>query len=109
MRLANLVGAVATGLSDAVQDAALTAGGVDARSAAALVALLDFAPSGSVHVLSQIVGLTHSGGVRLVDRLAGAGHVQRGPGTDARSITVELYDPGPHAGRADPPAQSRRD
>jgi MarR family transcriptional regulator, negative regulator of the multidrug operon emrRAB len=89
-RLTNLVGAMATGLTDRVNAAIVEAAQLDGTAPAALVALLDFSPNGSVHVLSQIVGLTHSGGVRLVNRLASAGLVQRGPGADARSITVGL-------------------
>lgn len=93
-RLANLLGAAATGLTDAVDDAAAADPPLDARAAAALVALLDFAPSGPVRMLSQVVGLTHSGAVRLVNRLAAAGYVARGAGTDSRSVTVTLTAQG---------------
>jgi MarR family transcriptional regulator, negative regulator of the multidrug operon emrRAB len=89
-RLANLLGALATGLVDRVSAASSETAHLDGSAPAALVALLDFSPHGSVHVLSQIVGLTHSGGVRLVDRLVAAGLVERGAGADARSITVSL-------------------
>lgn len=92
-RLANLLGTVATGLTDRVADAVDT-GEIDGSAQRALVALLDFSPSGSVHTLSQIVGLTHSGAVRLVDRLAAAGYVHRGPGTDDRSVTIGLTRAG---------------
>ena len=63
-RLANLLGAVATGLADRVADSVDTTA-LDSRSQMALVALLDFSPKGSVHTLSQVVGLTHSGAVRI--------------------------------------------
>ena len=97
-RLANLLGAAAAGLTDAVDDAAAAAGPrLDARAATALVALLDFAPSRPVRMLSQVVGLTHSGAVRLVDRLAAAGYVERGPGPDSRSVTVALTGQGRRA------------
>lgn len=89
-RLANLLGAVATGLTDRVNAATADAARVDGSAAASLIALLDFSPNGSVQRLSQIVGLTHSGGVRLVDRLVGAGLVERGAGSDARSLTIGL-------------------
>src|SRR5215831_11781428 len=49
-RLANLLGAVATGIDDAVIGA-LTSDGLDATTATALVALLDFSPAGSVERL----------------------------------------------------------
>ncbi len=96
-RLANLLGAAAAGLTDAVDDAAAAGPRLDARAATALIALLDFAPSGPVRRLSQVVGLTHSGAVRLVNRLAAAGYVERGPGTDSRSVTVTLTGPGRRA------------
>lgn len=88
-RLANLLGAVATGLTDRVADAVDTEA-LDGRARTALVALLDFSPRGSVHTLSRVVGLTHSGAVRLVDRLEAAGYVHRGPGTDDRSVAIGL-------------------
>jgi DNA-binding MarR family transcriptional regulator len=59
-----------------------------------LIALLDFSPAGTVQALSQICGLTHSGGVRLVNRLGVAGYVERGPGRNARSVTVTLTPSG---------------
>lgn len=91
--MANLLGAVATGVTDAVSD--LTASGdLDGRAAVALVALLDFTPAGSVRHLSQVMGLSHAGTVRLVDRLADSGYVERRPGTDSRSITVTLTTAG---------------
>jgi MarR family transcriptional regulator, negative regulator of the multidrug operon emrRAB len=92
-RLANLLGAVATGLTDAMDDSGL-GDGLDSSAQAALVAMLDFSPSGSVRRLSQIIGLTHSGAVRVVNRLADAGWVRRGPGADARSVTVALTPAG---------------
>jgi MarR family transcriptional regulator, negative regulator of the multidrug operon emrRAB len=98
-RLANLLATLATGLSDQIN--AITAGvaALDGSAPAALVAMLDFSPAGSVHLLSQIVGLTHSGTVRLVDRLVDAGLARRGPGRDARSITVSLTREGKRLAR----------
>jgi MarR family transcriptional repressor of emrRAB len=93
-RLVNLLGALATGLSDRMQDAAHAIAHLDGSAPAALIALLDFSPSGTVQTLSEICGLTHSGGVRLVDRLAAAGYVERGPGRNARSVTVTLTSAG---------------
>jgi MarR family transcriptional regulator, negative regulator of the multidrug operon emrRAB len=92
-RLANLLGAVATGLADRVADSVDTTA-LDGRAQMALVALLDFSPKGSVHTLSQVIGLTHSGTVRLVDRLVDAGYVHRGPGADDRSVSIGLTRAG---------------
>jgi DNA-binding MarR family transcriptional regulator len=94
VRLANLLGAVATGLTDNDYEVVSAVAELDGRAAAALVALLDFTPSGTVRVLSQVVGLTHAGGVRLVNRLVQAGYVERKPGGDARSISVDLTSRG---------------
>jgi DNA-binding MarR family transcriptional regulator len=98
-RLANLLAATATGLTDAMNDSMSEATGVDGAAVQALVALLDFAPGGTIHRLSLVLGLTHSGAVRLVDRLESAGYVQRRTGTDARSRTITLTRPGRTAAR----------
>ena len=95
-RLANLLGALAVGLGDALEDA-FNQEGFDLRSGAALVALLDFSSSGSVQRLSQVIGLTHSGTVRLVDRLSADRLVERYPGGDLRSLRVGLTAAGRRA------------
>ena len=87
-RLVNLVGALTTGLTDAINDAITAVTGLDPVASTALIALLDFLPGGSVRRLSQAVGLTHSGAVRLLDRLVAAGLVARGTGDDARSRSI---------------------
>jgi DNA-binding MarR family transcriptional regulator len=89
-RLVNLLGALAVGLTDAAVGDVAAHSELDHTAAAALVALLDFAGSGSVQRLSQLVGLSHSGSVRLVNRLAEAGLVERRPGADARTLAVRL-------------------
>ena len=81
-RLANLLGAVAIGLTDAAD--------LDSTSSAALVAMLDLARSASVQRLSLLIGISHSGTVRLVNRLADTGLVERRPGPDGRTVTVAL-------------------
>jgi len=89
-RLANLIGVVATGLNDQTSMAMVDAARLDGAAPAALVALLDFTPGGSVDTLSRVVGLTHSGTVRLVARLVEAGLVERTTGDDARTVLVTL-------------------
>ena len=93
-RLVNLVGALATGLTDAVNDGVTEVTGLDPAASTALIALLDFLPGGSVRRLSQVVGLTHSGAVRLLDRLVDAGLVARTTGVDARSRSITLTRAG---------------
>ncbi len=92
-RLANLLGALSLGLHDAV-DGTLEREGVDARTGAALVALLDFLPDGSVRRLSETIGVTHSGAVRVTDRLEACGYIQRAPADDLRAVRLRLTASG---------------
>ena len=94
LRLGNLLAAAALGLTDRLQELGHEVAGVDAAAATALVALVDFSPHGSLRRLSQVLGLTHSGAVRLVDRLAEAGLVSREAGQDERSRAVVLTRKG---------------
>jgi MarR family transcriptional repressor of emrRAB len=93
-RLANLLGAAAIGITDRMQDAARDTAGLGGSDPTALVALLDFSPQGTIEALSQICGLTHSGAVRLVNRLVAAGYVTRDPGSNARSVAITLTAAG---------------
>jgi MarR family transcriptional repressor of emrRAB len=99
-RLANLLAAAALGLTGRLQELGSEAAGMDSAAATALVALLDFSPHGSLRELSEILGLTHSGAVRLVDRLAAGGLVTREPGRDERSRAVTLTEQGRTAAHA---------
>jgi DNA-binding MarR family transcriptional regulator len=91
---ANLLGAFALAVADRTTAAVAAAGEVNPSAAAALSALLHFLDRPSVDQLRQVLGLTPSGAVRLVDRLAAAGLVTRGPGSDGRSRSVELTPAG---------------
>ncbi len=93
-RAANLFGALSLVIADQSADAMDEAGGASPSAAAALSALLHFLAAPSVDLLRQVLGLTSSGTVRLVDRLEQAGYVRRGPGTDGRSVSVTLTDSG---------------
>ena len=93
-RQANLLATVALGLADRLGDLAADGVQLDATAATALVGLLDFTPHGSVRALSRVIGLTHSGTVRLVTRLVSAGLAERGDAADARATTVSLTDHG---------------
>jgi MarR family transcriptional repressor of emrRAB len=98
-RLANLVAALSLAMSDQVADAAARASGLTNAAPAALVALHEAGRGRSIDYLSQLVGLTHSGAVRLVDRLVADGYVMRGDGKDARSIGLSLTRRGADAAR----------
>jgi DNA-binding MarR family transcriptional regulator len=96
-RDANLLGALGLALADRLAVAAEPAAG--ASAAAALVALSGRAARGSIDALAGIVGLSHSGTVRLVDRLARDGHVERRRGADQRSAALVLTPAGRRAAR----------
>jgi DNA-binding MarR family transcriptional regulator len=87
---ANLLGALSLVIADRMADAMAEAGGRPESGAAALSALLHFLDRPAVDQLRQVLGLTSSGTVRLVDRMAESGYVQRGPGADGRSTSVSL-------------------
>lgn len=95
----NLLGALALVVADATTDAIGARAGRSISDAAALSALLQFLDKPSVDRLRQVLGLTPSGTVRLVDRLATAGLVRRGPGDDRRSTSVALTAGGRRAAR----------
>ncbi|MFE3988858.1 MarR family winged helix-turn-helix transcriptional regulator [Nocardia tengchongensis] len=57
---------------------------------AALAAMHQFLDGASVTQLSSVLGLTHSGTVRLVDRLVTEGLVERGGAQDGRAVSVAL-------------------
>jgi DNA-binding MarR family transcriptional regulator len=94
---ANLLGALSLLITDRMADAMAEAGGRPESGAAALCALLHFLDRPSVDRLRQVLGLTSSGTVRLVDRLAAMGYVRRGAGADGRSTAVELTVLGQNA------------
>jgi DNA-binding MarR family transcriptional regulator len=100
---ANVLGALALAVAGqipvTVTPTPTSAGGRSDSAAAALSALYHFPGQITVDRLGQVLGLTHSGAVRLVDRLAGAGLVERAPGTDRRSRSVRLTAAGRRAAR----------
>jgi DNA-binding MarR family transcriptional regulator len=61
---------------------------------AALVALRQFLAGRTTEDLAQATGLTHSGAVRLVDRLVDTGLAERRPGRDGRSLSIVLTASG---------------
>jgi len=93
-REANVLGALALVLADQTAQAVAAAAGQSASAAAALSALAQFLDRPTLDQLRQVLGLTPSGAVRLVDRLVEAGLVSRGPGADGRSRAVQLTAQG---------------
>jgi MarR family transcriptional repressor of emrRAB len=93
-RLANVLGAFVVALSDELEAATVEAAGHTGAGPAALVALSDLLAGRSVDDLRRAVGLTHSGGVRVVDRLVVDGLAERRPGPDSRSVALALTPAG---------------
>ena len=90
---ANLLGALALVVTDRMADTVAEVGPSES-AAAALSALHQFLDAPTIDRLRQVLGLTHSGTVRLVDKLERDGHVRRRPGADARSTALALTASG---------------
>ena len=88
-RTANLLGALALALTDRMTEETETRAEHGAAAPAALVSV-GIDPGLSVQALARTVGLTHSATVRLVDRLARDGLVERRDGIDGRSVGLHL-------------------
>ena len=98
-RAGNLLGALSLAIADRTGDALEGTAAQSPSGAAALSALLHFLDRPSVDLLRQVLGLTSSGTVRLVDRLERDGLVTRAPGDDGRVTTVVLTPAGRRAAR----------
>ena len=96
-RAGNLLGALSLSISDRTADAVSDSVGQSETGAIALSALDQFLDEPSVDLLRQVLGLTPSGTVRLVDRLQDAGYVTRRPGRDGRSVSLRLTAAGRRA------------
>jgi DNA-binding MarR family transcriptional regulator len=93
----NLLGALCLAVDDRMQESVASAADQAASAAVALSALHHFLDTPSIELLRQVLGLTHSGTVRLVDRLDAAGYARRGPAADGRATTVSLTAAGRRA------------
>jgi DNA-binding MarR family transcriptional regulator len=96
-RVANVLGALALAVTDRTSAAIAAAAGQSVSAAAALSAMHHFLDRPTLDQLRRVLGLTHSGAVRLVDRLVDAGLVTRGPGPDGRSRSITLTSAGREA------------
>lgn len=105
-RAANLLGAFALASSDRLRTATENASRTAAAAPAALVTIAMY-PGCTIQRLARALHITHSGSVRLVDRLESEGLVRRRPGSDARSIALELSAAGRRA--AEQALAARRD
>lgn len=99
-RLANLLGAWSLAVADRITAAAAEAAGRGGQAPAALVALDQFAEGSTIEQLSDVLALTHSATVRLIDALVVDGHaVRRRRRGDARAVAVILTPSGRAAAR----------
>jgi DNA-binding MarR family transcriptional regulator len=96
-RTGNLLGALSLAVSDRTSAAVGGAAGQSDSAAVALSALHHFLDDPSMDLLRQVLGLTPSGTVRLVDRLQDAGYVTRRQGRDGRSVSLRLTSSGRRA------------
>jgi MarR family transcriptional regulator, negative regulator of the multidrug operon emrRAB len=95
-RAANLLGAHALVVCDRMREAA----GMELSSAAVLTALETFADGASIDALRRVLGLSHSGGVRIVNRLQDEGLVAREPDpADRRAVRLHLTAAGAREAR----------
>jgi MarR family transcriptional repressor of emrRAB len=92
-RTANLLGALALALSDDMSKMGEQLSGQGAGPVAALN-LIGTYPGQSIDSLSRTLQLSHSGAVRLVDRLVERGLVEKLPGPDRRSVSLSLTGDG---------------
>lgn len=90
--LANVTGALAIALCDA-QDRAMAEMGRPRADLEALLAV-HARPGSTVGDVAVTTGLTHSGAVRVVDRLQELGWVARGTGPDRRTAAIVCTDAG---------------
>jgi DNA-binding MarR family transcriptional regulator len=96
-RTGNLLGALSLAVTDRTSAAAGGAAGQSDSAAVALSAMHHFLDDPSVDLLRQVLGLTPSGTVRLVDRLQDAGYLTRRQGRDRRSVSLRLTAAGRRA------------
>jgi DNA-binding MarR family transcriptional regulator len=96
MRLENLLGALAVGLSDAIESAVETAAGHAGAMGAALATLAQ-EPGLGIEQLRVPLGRTQSATVRVVDQLVAEGYAERRPGRNNRSVAVVLTATGAEA------------
>jgi DNA-binding MarR family transcriptional regulator len=98
-RDANLLGALSLAVTERMGEAVEVASAQGASAPAALAALETFLEGESIDALRRVLGLTHSGAVRLVDRLQSAGLIARGAAADGRAVALALTPAGREAAR----------
>jgi DNA-binding MarR family transcriptional regulator len=96
----NLLGALALAVSDRTSAAMADAVGLSESAATALSALHHFLDRPSIDRLRQVLGLTSSGTVRLIDNLVAAGYVRKSASAnDGRALEIKLTQSGETAAK----------
>lgn len=86
----NLLGALGVAVADRIQEGAEQVAGHGGQAAAALVSI-GMLPGLTIGDLAGVIGLTHPGTVRLVDRLVQEDLVWKAPAeNDARALALKL-------------------
>lgn len=98
-RTLNLLGALALSVVDGINAVVEASVGHGGETPAALVTI-GAEPGLSINTLRQILNLSHPGTVRLIDRLAAQGLVERRAGTDGRTLALFLTNAGHERRRA---------
>lgn len=99
-RLENLLASLSLNLTDEADRALEDAARLTGSGTAALLALQEFLGGTHVGRLAEVLGLTHSGAVRLVSQLESDGLAERRVGTDRRRVEVRLTARGRQRARA---------
>lgn len=89
-RLGNLVAALATGVADEQRRATAEATGLTDSGVAAVISLAQFLDGARIGDLAQVLGLSHSGAVRLVSQLVEDRVVRRIALGDGREVGIRL-------------------
>lgn len=92
-RIANLLGVVGLAVADRIERSARDILNHAGETPAALV-VIGYGLGPSNEGLRSILGLSHPGSVRLIDRLVADGLVERRQGSDRRSIALYLTKQG---------------
>lgn len=92
-RTANLLGALGLAVADRIGEAARQTLNHAGETPAALV-VIGYGLGPSNDQLRRILGLSHPGSVRLVDRLVADGLVERRQGQDKRAVALYLTEHG---------------
>ncbi len=92
-RTANLLGALSLAVADQVEVAVREILDHGGETPAALV-VIGYGTGLSNDMLRRILGMSHPGAVRLVDKLVSDGLVERGAGRDGRQVALHLTKRG---------------